>query len=61
MFNIDGDRYLTKTEIAEFLDVSERVITEWVTERYIPSIKMGQKRIYHLQTINDWLKAQIEQ
>ena len=61
MFDLDGETYVTKGELSEILSVSERVITEWVTERYIPSIKLGQKRIFHIPTINSWLKAQIEQ
>ena len=60
MFTIDNDQYVTKSEIAEILGVTERSITDWVTDHYIPSIKLGKIRIYHLQTINRWLKDQIE-
>jgi len=55
------DDILTKQELAEFLDVSERTIERWIVERAIPFIvlpKRGRKcNVRFLKsTIILWLK-----
>ena len=55
------DEVLTKSELAEFLDVSERTIERWVQERTIPFIVLPQRgsrsNIRFLKsTIVSWLK-----
>ena len=37
------DEVLTKSELAEFLDVSERTIERWIVERTIPFIVLPHK------------------
>ena len=55
------DDILTKQELAEFLEVSERTIERWVVERAIPFIilpKRGRKSTVRFlkSTILLWLK-----
>jgi excisionase family DNA binding protein len=56
-----ADEVFTKSELAEFLDVSERTIERWVQERTIPFIVLPQRgsrsNIRFLKsTIVNWLK-----
>jgi len=55
------DEVFTKSELAEFLDVSERTIERWIQERTIPFIVLPQRgsrsNIRFLKsTIVSWLK-----
>jgi excisionase family DNA binding protein len=58
---IDDDDVLTKQDLAEFLDVSERTIERWIVERTIPFIVLPQRgrrcNIRFLRsTVIIWLK-----
>jgi excisionase family DNA binding protein len=57
----DTDDILTKSELAEFLDVSERTVERWIEERTVPFVLLPQRgtrsNIRFLKsTIIQWLK-----
>jgi excisionase family DNA binding protein len=59
--NFGQDDILTKSELAEFLNVSERTIERWVEERTVPFVLLPQRgsrsNIRFLKsTILQWLK-----
>ena len=61
MITIKDDKYLDCDEISELLGICKGTILNWVSADKIPSIKLGKKRIFHLDTINDWLQSNINQ
>ena len=60
MIRIENESYLSLTEVSELLDLSEGTVLNWVSENRIPSIKLGRRRIFNLDSINQWLKSNIE-
>ena len=51
------DEYLTKSEIAKLLKVSEPTIDRWRKEG-MPSIKTKRKVLFKQTDVDQWLKAQ---
>ena len=60
MIRIENESYLSLAEVSELLDLSEGTVLNWVSENRIPSIKLGRRRIFNLDSINQWLKSNIE-
>ena len=61
MFKIDNDEYLYKEELAAIFRIEEKTLTDWISKGDIPSLKLGKVRVFHMATINEWLKEKIEQ
>ena len=57
---IENETYLSLAEVSELLDLSEGTVLNWASENRIPSIKLGRRRIFNLDSINQWLKSNIE-
>ena len=51
------EEYLTKTEIAKLLKVSEPTIDRWRKEG-MPSIKTKRKILFNPFDVEQWLKSQ---
>jgi len=48
------DDYFNRKEVAEYCDVSERVVYQWIQDKIIePSTKLGARSYYHKQYIYD--------
>lgn len=60
MIRIENESYLSLAEVSKLLDLSEGTVLNWVSENRIPSIKLGRRRIFNLDSINQWLKSNIE-
>ncbi len=60
MIRIENESYLSLAEVSELLELSEGTVLNWVSENRIPSIKLGRRRIFNLDSINQWLKSNIE-
>ena len=60
MIRIENESYLSLAEVSKLLDLSEGTVLNWVSENRIPSIKLGRRRILNLDSINQWLKSNIE-
>ncbi len=60
MMQIENESYLSLAEVSQLLDLSEGTVLNWISEKRIPSIKLGRRRIFNLASLNEWLKSNIE-
>jgi len=50
-------QFLTKKELAEYLDLSIFTIDSWVSERReIPFVKMGRRVMFDLSDVGIWIE-----
>ena len=60
MMQIENEMYLSLAQVAKLLELSEGTVLNWISEKRIPSIKLGRRRIFNLASLNEWLKSNIE-
>lgn len=50
--------YITQTQLAELIDVSERSLERWRVEGCGPAfVKAGRKPLYNIIDVDEWLAA----
>ena len=54
---LDGERYLTDSEVAEILKVSRRTLQEYRTNGILPSILLGGKVLYRESDLEKVLES----
>lgn len=60
MIQIENETYLSLAEVSQLLELSEGTVLNWISEKRIPSIKLGRRRIFSLASLNEWLNSNIE-
>jgi len=56
-----NDEFLTTKELAKILKSSEVWIKQLVQKNVIPSYKIGGKRLFKREEINQWIDSQKEE
>jgi len=49
-------KFLNKDELAEFLGIAKNTINFWLQKGYIPSYKIGRRRVFDKDEIIAWVK-----
>jgi len=55
----ESEKYLTRKQASEILDVNLATLWRWNNENYLCSIEIGGKRRYKLSDINKILKVEV--
>lgn len=57
MFEYDGEKYLTVTEMANELQVSDRTIRNWISNGYLLYVKIGGRYLIPERELKRILRA----
>jgi len=50
------DSYLSRGQIAKYLGVCESTVGRWERQRELPFYKVGQRKFYKREEIDNWIK-----
>jgi len=56
MINIEK-QFITIKEISTVIDVSVPTINRWIRNNYIPSYKIGKRRLFKKEEIDNWIEG----